>query len=67
MSHSRLAMYWRRFINWSFDGLRDILNWDKWLSATLKYFGEENLLCLLQRYSKNCSPPPDVLHTQRIV
>ena len=67
VSHSRLAMYWRRFINWSFDGLRDILDWKQWLSAALKYFGKENLLCLLQRCSKNCSPPLDVLHSLLLV
>ena len=61
VSDKRLRSYWRRFVHWSFGGLRELLNWDRWLSAALKYFGKENLLVLVQRCSKNLSPPPNVL------
>ena len=67
VSDKRLRIYWRRFISWSFSGLRDFIDWKQWLPAALKYFGKEKLFCLLQRCSKNCSPPLDVLQSLLLV
>ncbi len=63
VSHSRLVMYWRRFISWSFGGLREFFDWTSWLSAALKYFGKEDLLNLLLRCTKSLAPPLAVLQT----
>ncbi len=67
VSHSRLATYWRRFIHWSFGGLRELLNWESWLSTALKYFGKDNLLVLMQRCTKKFSPPLDVMQSLLLV
>ena len=67
VSHSRLAMYWRRFLHWSFGGLRELLDWKHWLSAALEYFGKEDLLNLLQRCSKKFSPPLDAMRSLLLV
>ena len=67
VSDKRLRSYWRRFLQWSFSGLREIFNWESWLTAALEYFGKEDLLNHLQRCAKKFSPPLDVLQSLPLV
>lgn len=67
VSDKRLRSYWRRFVQWSFSGLREIFNWASLLTSALEYFGQSRLLNLLQLCPKNASPPLAVLQTLSLV
>ena len=66
-SSACLRSYWRRFLQWSFSGLREFLDWKAWLTAALEYFGKDILLLYLQRCSKQFFPPLDVMRSLSLV
>ena len=66
-SSACLRSYWRRFLQWSFSGLREFLDWKAWLTAALEYFGKEKLLTYLQGCSNKFFPPLDAMRSLSLV